>query len=136
MIETFIYFHFLNQIGDKKMRRSLFTKAVKLLKENKVVIEEETENAIFLKVDENNVRLWYKAHTLLYNCTCKYGSLITPKERSPCSHIIASLLYLSFNTLVDENNEFTALSHEIQGRHESEIDKSPRNKLIERREQE
>ena len=75
------------------MRKSLFKKSLK----HKVKIETETKDMIFFQVNNYKVRLWYRNQVLNYNCTCKYGSLKTPKYNTPCSHILSCFLYLMKN---------------------------------------
>ena len=88
------------------MRMSLFKKAIKLLKENRVIKEGETDSAMFFKVvpskynpneellpeEYYNVIISYENYNFTAKCDCKYQTF---KSGSFCSHILATLLKIS-----------------------------------------
>ncbi len=78
------------------MRKHIFLKGFSLYEESRVRMDVETENAIYLIVKGEkktyDVRLM-KDGTL--NCTCARGSLQGVRYGAMCSHIIASILFIT-----------------------------------------
>lgn len=70
------------------MRRDMFAKADYLINQTSII--SETDYSIRLKVGNFEVVAKYQNHKLLFLCTCKSGSVL-----SPCGHVIAAITYLT-----------------------------------------
>lgn len=74
------------------MRSDVYAKAARLLRERRVALEDETENAGWYRVrgdsGDHVVRLASDNH---FSCTCAYASLKGP--RALCSHVVAAILH-------------------------------------------
>lgn len=85
------------------MRKDIFLKAIELVEKGMIKKVEENQKSAYFIVGvngkeginaKNEVRISYYQGILHYNCTCKFGSLKTPKYNVPCSHIIAAFILL------------------------------------------
>lgn len=89
------------------MRKSLFNKAKLILEENRIILESQTDTAVFFKIipsrlknkgellDEEyyKVSLFYEDYTLKHSCTCRNMSSSQPTNL--CSHKIAAITKLT-----------------------------------------
>jgi hypothetical protein len=97
----------------KKMRKSLFKKAAIVLKENRIILESETDTAIFFKVipsgktadllpeEMYQVMFQYQDFCLKHSCTCKNMSSSQPTNL--CSHKIACINYITDEEAIKTN---------------------------------
>lgn len=88
------------------MRKHIFLKGLNLYEESKVRMDVETENAIYLIVEGENemydVRLMKDG---TFNCTCARGSLQGVCYGAMCSHIIASILFITHSEAQEMKKE-------------------------------
>ena len=72
------------------MRLNIFIKAKYLLKSKQVKIISSSDHSISFDVGRYHVVFKYKANKLIAICSCSAGAFI-----SPCSHILAAMVYLT-----------------------------------------
>ena len=76
------------------MDKSWLKKGLAIVASGLIRLDTETDNALYFKVrgdtDEYDVRI-EKDH--VYNCTCHWGSMKGAKTGSPCSHVVAALIF-------------------------------------------
>ena len=87
------------------MRKHIFLKGLNLYEEGKVKIDVETDNAIYLIVEGEkktyDVRLMKDG---TFNCTCARGSLQGVCYGAMCSHITASILFVTHSEAQEMKN--------------------------------
>ena len=88
------------------MRKHIFLKGLSLYEKGKVRMDVETENAIYLIVKGEkktyDVRLMKDG---TFNCTCARGSLQGACYGAMCSHITASILFVTHSEAQEMKNE-------------------------------
>ena len=72
------------------MRLNLFNKAKYFLDSKQVKIINEDENSISFSVGEYHVVFKYKSNKIISLCSCSSGAFM-----SPCSHVLAAMVYLT-----------------------------------------
>lgn len=76
----------------QRVRSDVYAKAARLVREGRVVLEDETELALWYRIrgdtGDHVVRLASDNH---FSCTCAYASLKGP--RALCSHVVAAILH-------------------------------------------
>lgn len=78
------------------MQRDIYEKALRLLAESRVHLEEETELAAYFAVEGDSGRhLVRLMRDNTFNCTCTWGSLKGAPHGALCSHVVAAVFELS-----------------------------------------
>lgn len=78
------------------MQRDVYVKALRLVDEGRVKIEDETDKAVYFSVDGETGRWLVRLmRDNTFNCTCTWGSLQGASHGAFCSHVLAAVLVLA-----------------------------------------
>jgi len=87
----------LTKKGDKvEINTRIFRKGLALFEQGRITPEGETENAAYFAVqgEHENYKVRISANGT-FNCTCMRGTLHGSTKGSICSHVVATILYLT-----------------------------------------
>ena len=92
--------------GDKvEINTKIFMKGLRMFEQGKVSPEGETENAAYFAVQgvHENYKVRISADGT-FNCTCMRGTLHGSTKGSICSHVVATILYLTHRSKTEQED--------------------------------
>lgn len=88
--------------GDERLKTRIFAKGLSLYEEGKVSPSGETNKGAYFDVSgEHEDYLVRISSDGTFGCTCMRGALQGVSKGSICSHVVASIIYLSMRSRKD-----------------------------------